>query len=153
MITPDSDLPCLYSVFDRAVHKYMSPMIFKNDGEAKKALLSALERPSSWVARRCAQLSLHRLAVWDDDSGTITFHEPEMVLSSTELIEAKEALDEKHSFRLDLAKVLVEQNVDSAALQRVYHVYYDESELYPIERTLLGLPSITNAQAKGEENG
>ena len=37
MINSDSDLPCLYSVFDRAVHKYMSPMIFKDDEEAKKA--------------------------------------------------------------------------------------------------------------------
>ena len=145
----------LYSVYDRAVKQYMSPMIFKDDEEAKQALLSALERPSSWVARRCAQLSLHRIASWHDDTGSIHADDddPEMILCSTELIEAKEALDEKHSFRLDLAKALVEQNVDSSALQRVYHVYFDESELYPIERTLLGLPSLTNAQAKGEENG
>lgn len=144
----------LYSVYDRAVKQYMSPMIFKDDEEAKRALLSALERPSSWVARRCAQLSLHRIAFWNDDTGCILGgEEPEMILCSTELVEAKKALDEKHSFRLDLAKVLVEQNVDSAALQRVYHVYFDESELYPIERTLLGLPSLTNSQAKGEENG
>lgn len=144
--------PGLYSVFDTAVKKYMSPMVFKDDEDAKKALFSALERPSSWVARRCGQLQLFRIGSWDDDLGLVV-EDSHLVISAAELIAAKQALDDKHSFRLDLAKVLAEQNVDSAALQRVYHVYYDESELYPIERTLLGLPSMTNAQAKGEENG
>ena len=142
----------LYSVHDLAVQKYMSPMVFKDDDEAKKALLSALERPSSWVARRCGQLQLFRIGSWDDDLGLVV-EDSHLVLSSADLVAAKEALDQKHSFRLDLAKALAEQNVDSAALQRVYHVYYDESELYPIERTLLGLPALTNSQAKGDENG
>ncbi len=142
----------LYSIYDRAVKKYMSPMVFKDNEEAKKALFSALERPSSWVARRCGQLELRKIGSWDDDIGLIVV-DSDLVLCSADLIAAKEAFDGKHSFRLDLAKALAEQNVDSAALQRVYHVYYDESELYPIERTLLGLPALTNAQAKGEENG
>ena len=151
-MTEKHSTPGLYSVFDLAVQKYMSPMVFKDDEDAKKALLSALDRPSSWVARRCGQLQLFRIGSWDDDLGLVV-EDSHLVISSADLIAAKQALDDKHSFRLDLAKALAEQNVDSAVLQRVYYVYFDESELYPIERTLLGLPSLTNAQAKGEENG
>lgn len=66
----------IYALFDAKIEGYLPPFTMKADGQAKRAMLDAMQNNTTDIARHPEDFSLFRLGVFDEENGLIIPCEP-----------------------------------------------------------------------------
>ena len=62
----------IYAIFDTASGLYLRPMFAQADGEALRAFSDAILDAESELGKHPEDYSIHRLGIYDDNTGKIT---------------------------------------------------------------------------------
>lgn len=60
----------VYAVYDKAVQAFLSPMVFRSDGEAKRSFCDALAASESQISRHKQDYAFAFIGLYDDNLGT-----------------------------------------------------------------------------------
>lgn len=66
----------IYALYDSQIKGYMVPFTMKADGQAKRAMIDALQNNNTDVGKHPEDFSLFRLGSFDEELGSIDVCEP-----------------------------------------------------------------------------
>lgn len=77
----------VFSVFDKQVQAYMQPFFCRTKGEAIRSFTEACNDPGKPFGKYALDYSLVGLGTFDDNSGSLLFHDPVRIIGANEVIE------------------------------------------------------------------
>lgn len=66
----------IYSIFDKSAGTYTAPLFLRDDTQAKRSFIEAVNTPSSTYNKFADSFALYCVGVWDDEGCTFQLHEP-----------------------------------------------------------------------------
>lgn len=80
----------IFAVHDSDVSVYGPPVINRNAAEAIRSFKNGVANPKTDVFKHPEHFTLVRLGTYDDDSGVIEYHTPQIIITAGSI---KESLD------------------------------------------------------------
>lgn len=75
----------IFSVYDKAVQAYATPMFFRSKGEAVRSFTDAVNQEKSQFATHAADYVLYYIGQFDDNAGMFDSGEPVRVIGADEV--------------------------------------------------------------------
>jgi hypothetical protein len=91
----------IYSIYDKTAQAYIQPFYMHNNGLAIRAFQDNVNDNSgnNNINKHPNQFDLYKLGTYDDKTGVIESHSPEVIAHGPELLNPSE----EHQFNLDLS--------------------------------------------------
>lgn len=78
-----------YALYDSKIEGYLTPFTMKADGQAKRAMMDALQNNNTDVGKHPEDFSLFRLGAFDEETGLIDACEPPVCVCKCWELQAK----------------------------------------------------------------